>query len=397
MTIFVDAREEAVSFRSIMSSTSNNTSAYSVTDQLAAELRADIQRRALSIGDRYYSTTEAAKVLGVSRSAANRAILLLVDQGWLVRREGAGTVVGEASVKAATAVSDKTVHIMQPLMHERMGITLDELTRGIHLALPDASTQINIFRADDPFPGFRRVVETEAARESILGMGILLAPREVQEIISEFRIPAVVIGTPWPDMVRMSSIDVDYDQLGDLAGDYLVGRDHRRIGILLRDRTAAGDCWFLRRLMQRLGCHGLPLGALDVAHVFFSEEAVHAVVRQMLHQPDPPTVLLAPHYASVLGGIARALRELPEERASRVQIVTNLSLISSHSDCPFEASASPMEIGELFGKLLAEVSQSGPDQLRHLRVPVHLKDGVEPLRGDEFLQMQASTNRPARA
>lgn len=377
-----------------MSSTSNPNT-FSTTDQLAAELRADIQRRALSIGDRYYSTSEAARVLGVSRSAANRAILLLVDQGWLMRREGAGTVVGEASVQAALAVSQKIVHIMQPLMSERMGLTLDELTRGIHLSLPDASTQVNIFRADDPFPGFRRVVESEAAREAILGMGILLAPREVQEIISEFRIPAVVIGTPWPDMVRMSSIDVDYDQLGDLAGDYLVGKGHRRIGILLRDRTAAGDCWFLRRLMQRLGALGLPLGALDVAHVFFSEEAVCAVVRQMFHRPDPPTVLLAPPYGTVHGGIARALREIPAEKAREVQIVTTLSLISGHQapNCPFEASANPMEIGELFGKLLAEVSQSGPDQLRHLRVPVHLKEGVEPLRGDEFLRSQSPSSR----
>jgi GntR family transcriptional regulator/MocR family aminotransferase len=61
--------------------------------QIYLQLRDRIQRGALLPGQRIPSSRDLAQDLGTSRNTIEGALGLLVAEGWIVRRVGAGTVV----------------------------------------------------------------------------------------------------------------------------------------------------------------------------------------------------------------------------------------------------------------------------------------------------------------
>jgi GntR family transcriptional regulator/MocR family aminotransferase len=61
--------------------------------QLYLQLRDRIQRGAVLPGQRIPSSRDLAHDLGLSRNTIEGALGLLVAEGWLVRRVGAGSVV----------------------------------------------------------------------------------------------------------------------------------------------------------------------------------------------------------------------------------------------------------------------------------------------------------------
>ena len=63
--------------------------------QHAAQIEADIRSRGLQPGDGYYSTSEIARMLGVSSGVANRAMQLLVQRRLLSQRQRRGAVIAE--------------------------------------------------------------------------------------------------------------------------------------------------------------------------------------------------------------------------------------------------------------------------------------------------------------
>src|SRR4249919_1108185 len=63
--------------------------------QLATALQRDIQDKRLAPGDPYLNTADAARLLGVSTVAANRALQLLVKRDVLCRRQRRGTFIAD--------------------------------------------------------------------------------------------------------------------------------------------------------------------------------------------------------------------------------------------------------------------------------------------------------------
>src|SRR6478672_7370917 len=61
--------------------------------QLADRIAEDIKQRKLKPGDPYQGTTETAEMLGVSTTAANRAMQVLVKRRLIERRQRKGTFV----------------------------------------------------------------------------------------------------------------------------------------------------------------------------------------------------------------------------------------------------------------------------------------------------------------
>ena len=60
---------------------------------LADQLLADIEERNLRPGDRYLTTAEASKLLGVANSSANRALQVLEKRRRIVRQQRRGAFV----------------------------------------------------------------------------------------------------------------------------------------------------------------------------------------------------------------------------------------------------------------------------------------------------------------
>lgn len=66
-------------------------------------IRESIVNGTLTPGEKLMSEPELAEVLGVSRMTANKAILALVAEGWLMRTKGKGTFVAARSGRPDTA------------------------------------------------------------------------------------------------------------------------------------------------------------------------------------------------------------------------------------------------------------------------------------------------------
>ncbi len=61
--------------------------------QLAKELRVKIQKEHFEEGDRFYAEREICRAFDVSRITANKAISILVTEGYLENRKGKGTFI----------------------------------------------------------------------------------------------------------------------------------------------------------------------------------------------------------------------------------------------------------------------------------------------------------------
>lgn len=61
--------------------------------QLAKELRVEIQKGNLEEGDRFYAEREICRKFDVSRITANKAISILITEGYLEHRKGKGTFI----------------------------------------------------------------------------------------------------------------------------------------------------------------------------------------------------------------------------------------------------------------------------------------------------------------
>ena len=66
--------------------------------QVYAQLRERIESGDLAVGARLSSSRALTRTLGVARNTVDGALALLVAEGWIVRRVGAGTFVADRPV-----------------------------------------------------------------------------------------------------------------------------------------------------------------------------------------------------------------------------------------------------------------------------------------------------------
>lgn len=344
--------------------------------RLADEMKTEILRKGYSPGDPFLTASKAASQYGVSRGNANRALQVLAAEGILERREGSGTYIG-SKLFANEAVAVRCIHLMKPMSIDRLGVSLDEVIYGIQTALPGVATQVNIFRVDDPIPGFRQVAEQGLINGTLAGMGILHAPREIQEFLNEFRIPAVVIGSTWPDMNRLCSIDIDHEQYGAVFGEYLLGRGHRRVAVLMPDRMAAGDSLFLHGLSETLGAAGVTCDGLMIVPTVMNAHMIEVEVLRLMEQPRPPTVIFGHPYAQVEHGFDAALATLGLRETHDLDLVVGYSILQEQQSgrCPFRCMVSPEKFGEMFGGMLAKVAHERDLPAEHVRLSLSIDGG----------------------
>ena len=58
---------------------------------MAEKVLADIRHRGLAAGDRYLTTDQVSRMLGVQKATANKALRFLADHELVVRRQPSGT------------------------------------------------------------------------------------------------------------------------------------------------------------------------------------------------------------------------------------------------------------------------------------------------------------------
>ncbi|MBY0528231.1 MAG: GntR family transcriptional regulator [Gemmataceae bacterium] len=250
--------------------------------QLADRIAADIRRRRLKPGDSYLTTAETARLLGISTTAANRAMQLLVQRQVLERRQRKGTTVAPVFTPA-TAAPLRRVHL---LVHKRYleteGLLADGRVIGIQSQLPGADIQFSFWPEGDETAFVRRLLDEALAARLPEGFVASRASLAAQRALAESGLPVVLTGTAYPAVRGLPWIDRDHRQIGRLLAEHLLERGARWIALFMRERMLQGDHLVFDAVRDTLAAAGLPADALGLRCLPNDAGAIAAEVQVLL-------------------------------------------------------------------------------------------------------------------
>src|SRR3954471_1696770 len=209
--------------------------------ELADKIAEDIRNKNLKPGDPYQGTTEAAEMLGVSTTAANRAMQVLVKRRVIERRQRKGTFV---AVPSGTIPSSplRRVHLV---VHENYlrteGLLSDGVIVGMHDELPATQVQFNFVPSDNDAAQITELISEAMRSGKTEGFVLVRSSLVAQRLIAASGLPTVVHGSLHWSAPHMPWIDRDHRSGGALMTNHLVQRGYRKIAVLMRDRMFRGD------------------------------------------------------------------------------------------------------------------------------------------------------------
>ena len=119
-------------------------------DLLSRRVMLDMRQRGLSPGERYLTTNEVSRMLGVRKAVANKALRKLAEQRVLIRRQRSGTFVGPAFDQPVTS----RVQVVHVLLPNSNSITrcwaVGAFTRGFVSEFPDVNLQFSFVPEKNP-------------------------------------------------------------------------------------------------------------------------------------------------------------------------------------------------------------------------------------------------------
>lgn len=271
----------------------------STVHRLAERLVRDMHVKNLSPGDPYLTATEAACMLGVSRSVADRAMLLLARRNLLVRRRGQGAQVG-AAIRVDPAMEATHVKPLQSLLllqsSDQSKVSLlpsDVVFPLVRQHFHDATVQLVSFAEHDILASVTKLVARHLQTGERVGVVAMSCIRPVYAYLAECGAPAVVLGSLYPDQQQLlPSINIDQYQVGQLLVECLISRGHRRIAALLSAPGRAGTEYCLNGMLAGIyAANPLPV-ALSAHTNLGSDDAFAAQVKGLLSAPDRPSGLI---------------------------------------------------------------------------------------------------------
>ena len=250
--------------------------------QLADLIQDDIRHRGLQPGDAYLTVVETARMLHVNTSAVNSALQLLAQRGILERKPRKGACVARRKTRAS-GPSVKRVHLVVHRAFLRTeGMLVDGTIVGLQRVLPAADIQFN-FAPPDGDEAYIDELITQARRSPAPeGFVLVRSTLLVQRRMAESGLPVVIAGSRFPSITGLPWVDRDQRRAGAMLTEHVVGRGHRKVVVLLRERTGPGDAAFLEGVTDVLGAAGMPIKAFAVRNLPADEAAVQAEVEGLL-------------------------------------------------------------------------------------------------------------------
>ena len=273
--------------------------AISTVHRLAKRLERDMHVKNLSPGDPYLTATEAARMLGVSRSVADRAMLLLAKRNLLVRRRGQGTQVGSA-MRLDPAMEVRRVKPLQSVLllepSDQLKITLtpsDVIFPLVRQHFHDATVQLICLPEHDTVASVTKLVDRHRQAGERVGVVAMSCISPVYAYLAKCGVPTVVMGSLYPDQRQiLPSININHYEAGQLLVQCLIARGHRRVGLLLGSPGRAGTEFFLNGALAGIhAANPLPV-ALSTRFYPGSEDGFVAQLKELLLMPDRPTAVI---------------------------------------------------------------------------------------------------------
>jgi DNA-binding LacI/PurR family transcriptional regulator/DNA-binding transcriptional regulator YhcF (GntR family) len=230
--------------------------------QLADRLAADIRRRRLKPGDSYLTTAEVARLLGISTSAANRAMQLLVQRQLLERSQRKGATVAAPS----GSIGESSLRRIHLLLHRRYlqteGLLADGRVIGMQAELPGADIHFSFLPEGGEAAHVERLLNDALKARSPEGFVAARVSLEVQRALAGSGLPVVLAGTAYPSVRGLPWIDRDHCQIGRLLAEHLLQGGARWIALLFRERMLQGDHLVFDAVRDTLASAGLGADAL---------------------------------------------------------------------------------------------------------------------------------------
>lgn len=360
-----------------MSTTSSRTLATAAstvdsTGDVAELLERDILSRQLKQGERYFSVRQIAEQLSVSTVTVHRAMKQLANRKVLEMRGRSGSFVGPAGSPSRQRV--RIVHVIYPNEKTVLDRFVSEgIREGMLEVMPGLSFQLNILPDDHRIAYLHELCGGESRDARVIGAVLLRVPREVRQYFSTLRFPSVVIGHTEGDE-HLPFVDRDQHALGQQAVDYLIGRGHKRVALLMQQQWQPGDNLLAAGAQEAVSTRNsgsqLTVQSIPIHDAALAEQAI----RTSLDSATRPTALLCRQARTAMECIRVALQ-------LGLRVPQDVAVLNLGPDVPALATATPAvtsmsydgrEIGRLVSKLMSEQISSAGRTRRHIELPTRL-------------------------
>jgi DNA-binding LacI/PurR family transcriptional regulator len=361
--------------------TQETHSAY--VNALADRLITDIRRRGLTVGDRYLTTAEVSRMLGIRKAMAGKAMRHLAERGVLISRQRSGTFIGPGLGKQKRS-KVRTVHVLLPAS-DPIGARwpFEPFIEGIRTALPEINVQFTFVPENDSVAYVQELIDSSRESGQFVGIVAMSCAPAVYRFLAELGVPAVVRGSLYSSDLPITSIDTDSFQSGRLLTDYLIGRGHRRIGLLMTRGGRPGDHAFMDGITDVLTAANLPPNALMLRPNYNSDlDALRATTRELLKRVDRPGAIIT-RGAVQAAEIAAAAAEMGLRVPENLEIAVDHPVqTSSDIDVKMFPRVVPkwsfVEVASTIGRLLKEITKDASSRPQRVVVPVEF---CQPERG----------------
>jgi DNA-binding LacI/PurR family transcriptional regulator len=340
---------------------------------LAERLITDIRYRGLTVGDRYLTTEEVSRSLGVGKAAASKTLRHLAERGILISRQRAGTFIGPGVDKKRYS-KVKTINVLLPTGDPNASHwSYQPFIAGIRSEISEVNVQFTFVPDTNPVAYVRELIEGAQALGQFAGVIAVSCPAEVYQFLAEQRLPGVVFGSVYSSELAITSVDWDNAQNGRLLTQYLIARGHRRIALLIARAGRPGDNLFLDGICDALTTAGLPPNALVHRMAHSHLDGLRAMAKELLAASDHPTAVITRgcYTAEAVASAASSLG---------LSVPNDLEIAFDHADDAtpcldiaayprVEPTMSFTEIAAMIGKILRELSEGIPGHSQRVLIP----------------------------
>lgn len=252
--------------------------------QLADQIMADIAGRGLQSGDAYLGTAEAARMLGVSTTSANRAMQLLVQRNILSRRQKRGTFVADGIHGETQRTIDRVHLVVNNTYLSTEGMMADGVIVGIQSVLPHAEIEFNHLPGSDDTAWVSELIAKTARSQQAEGFVLARSSLTSQRLFQASGLPTVIFGSRFPSIQALPSIDRDHIAAGRLLTQSLIEQGVKKLGVLMRSQVLPGDHSFMDSIWRTAAELGLTPSDLTIRFLPTDDQAIQHATRDLLHE-----------------------------------------------------------------------------------------------------------------
>ncbi|MGI9255490.1 MAG: GntR family transcriptional regulator [Salinispira sp.] len=209
--------------------------------QVEQHIVALLSKGNFNFGDRLPTEHKLMQMFSVSRTTIRRALQLIEAQGIVSRNQGSGTFYAVKDTLRKDTPSTRTLGLINFFFMDYIYV---EIIRGIEEEIERAGYSLliaNSNRSEErQFEAIRHLIDQKVS-------GLIIEPKRnltmtesdpLVRLFSNTDIP--VVTTHWGIGVkRFSTVTLDDQYAGKLAGDYLIGMGHERIAYIYKKNVQA--------------------------------------------------------------------------------------------------------------------------------------------------------------